>query len=224
MPDQAMDTYEVVDSKGNIEYNFEGIIKAFGLSMAEGNAEREATALIKWLREGLVKEGIYGYAGGSGQHNLMLEAFGELFGVGTGGAVLRLTGTENPFAALDPRIIAFINEGVGTDAVTIIGKSAISSFPRLLTAQKRIINFGIANGLYAGATSVLDFTVSHGLGTSPSLILVTADSSVNGGGLYNIIADVTARNAVNFTVRTSISDKFEPAKNVALALQWLAIS
>lgn len=213
--DSVSPNLQTVNSKGEQVAEFEGHVKAKGLELPESLTgvlplESNANSILEWVTEaGLLREFILGgfpwslilHAGQSG--TLRGDAFMYLHSA--------QTNVDTAYAKVVVNEIEKVlcNSDEGSDFLQM-----------MVGPVKRRYADGNIEASFAGGTSIIDFTVSHGLEGKPRKINVTCDSSVNGGSLYNFTTTILEVTEVKFKVRCTISDGFIPAAGTKMRLFW----
>lgn len=100
-----------------------------------------------------------------------------------------------------------------------LADSAKELFPQLAEGGSRKVNFGSVQVEFAGGTNISkEATVTHGLGTTPSAVLL--QSAAFDGEAYN--AEVATVGATTFKTRF-LFQAFIPGAGTKRTIYWLAI-
>lgn len=156
-----------VTDTGLVEYEFEGVLKALGLTLDEAVAAGGPPNEISWEDAGGVqRQHIFGLLLG-GQH--MLELYGHSGGAGFTRAQLQLL-SDPAFSRL--KTILGVVEKTIYDS---LGRSGFLQLPEVLA---RFIDVGVSVAPFPGATTRSNIvTVKHKLGVVPTSVQVTAMGS-----------------------------------------------
>lgn len=209
MPDDAQPTFIGIGPKGEITYEFEGVIKALGISLRE-LVESEGINRIEWLnKNNVAKQVIQGRTVLSETlHTLLLEAIGSV-----GSGKLQLEGSD-----LGLNLARFVAIAGGQSVIVLNGNDE-SDFLQLTETKKRKTSFGQVNVTFeAGALLSNNVEISHGLGVVPQSIIATSNGAPGASdvGTANIFAPTNVKFTLN-AVRPAAAAK------VTYPFSWQAI-
>jgi len=122
-------------------------------------------------------------------------------------------GTSSSFARADHNHAL----GAGVVGTSQLATAAKELFPQLAVAGVLKINFGSSEVEFAGGSEQAEKTVTHSLGTTPTSVVITGESLVNGAG--QAVSEV---GATTFKARIKTVDGTKPAAGTKVKFFWIA--
>lgn len=235
MADEAIQSYAIVNSKGEVVFEFKGVINAQGLILPRGTfatIESEKESQVAWASLVKVINSFIAVGLGGGEPigtEAMFAKINQNRTVNFGAFILEVfgiaakefysgihaeagsTGTASTF------VRAKAGQGVKVFNNTIINAAGQSDYLQLIETLARKINFGSTVVEWAGGVNATkEATISHGLGTTPLAVLVSAESGLGAFAEY--------KNAGATTFKVLGQDPFGfPGAGTKCALSWCAI-
>lgn len=217
-PDASSPNFFNVNSSGEANAEFEGIINALGLTMKEAFAVFEAINQIRWINEasGNAREEIWGER--SGFASLLRLFANRLRESQTGMAQLEANSSEEGQDSYLKVIATLVGCEIvgraGPYARTIINDGERSNFLQLPNLVNSKMTCGVAKVTFTASKFSTELLVSHGLGVIPKVVVCTS-------GFAEISAGARFFNSTNFSLVAG--NWLEAATNVR-EISWVAIS
>lgn len=204
--EQLTPNYLTLSPTGQIGANFTGIINALGLVLKEATSGSliPASAAVWEDAAGVVREWIQGFSSGS-QHQLALNIPDPTYPV------------EIILAGEGGGLTAGVSVGAGGAFPLLINRLGDSSFLQLLSPQALHLDFGQQTLTWTASNLSATATVSHGLGTSPQVVLATAVGAPGPG-------EVPALNTFSYTsTQFNLNGDVRTSGSFSCNVNWLAI-
>lgn len=241
MADQAQQTFAIVNEKGEVIFEFQGVISAQGLILQEGTFEGGKSNTIEWLNSGNQRESITGFSANAGlDHTIAMRSratspgdtaefaatsrasgnFSGIFSSNVGPPALGAAVSLASNLAAETASVSVSAKGAAGNVIrTLIDQAEQSHFLQLVFKEKRKVSFGSTIVKYPGGTIASNpVTISHGLGVVPSAVIVKEI------GFWSEVAEAQMQNinAVNFETRHTFQT-FKPALGAEVFIMWMAI-